>query len=288
MKNKVVLKNGDSLPPLGIGTWKIGDEPKAEEAEIQAILTGIREGMTLIDTAEMYGDGRSERLVGKVIAQYTKNGARDDLYIVSKVLPWNAGKKKIRHSCENSLKRLGLDYVDLYLYHWIGSVPLPEVVDGLNQLQKDGLIRGWGVSNFDTDDIKELLSINGGEQCLVNQNLYNIGSRGIEYDLIDLMNNNNIALMSYCPLAQGGQQCKELRENSVIVDIANKHNATPTQIILAWNIRNGHTVAIPKSSSPAHTVENAASVNIKLTADDLQKLDKAFPPPLYKQPLDTE
>lgn len=288
MEKMVTLKNGISLPPLGIGTWTIGDEPKKATQEIEAILTGIDEGMTLIDTAEMYGDGRSELLVGQAVAQYMKRGRREDLFMVSKVLPWNAGKDKIRSSCENSLKRLGLDYLDLYLYHWIGSVPLAEVVQGMVRLQQDGLIRGWGVSNFDTRNIDELLSLPEGSQCLVNQVLYHTASRGIEYDLIDRMTRHDIALMSYCPLAQGGRLSQSLRNNAVIADIAHKHNATPAQIILAWNIRNGHTIAIPKSSSPTHVAENAAAVKIELTSEDLAIIDAEFPPPTSKQPLDTE
>ena len=161
MSKTVQLKNGKSVPPLGIGTWMIGEDPAREKQEIEAILTGIKAGMTLIDTAEMYGDGRSELLVGKAVRQYCMEGRREDLFVVSKVLPWNAGKGSMRKSCVNSLKRLGLDYLDMYLYHWIGNVPLKEVVEGLNALQDEGLIRSWGVSNFDTRDMEKLLKIAG-------------------------------------------------------------------------------------------------------------------------------
>ncbi|WP_027406500.1 aldo/keto reductase [Anaerovibrio sp. RM50] len=288
MSKKVQLKNGVSVPSLGIGTWMIGDEPEKETKEIEAILTGIRAGMTLIDTAEMYGDGRSETLVGKAVKEYFKEGRREELFVVSKVLPWNAGRDNMRTSCVKSLERLGLDYLDMYLYHWIGNVPLTEVVEGLNALQDEGLVRSWGVSNFDTKDMEKLLKIPGGERCLVNQVLYHLGSRGIEYDLIDYMKDHDIALMSYCPLAQGGRISRGLRENPVVGDIARAHDATPTQVLLAWNIRNGHTIAIPKSSSAVHIKENAASVNLQLTSEDMKALDEAFPPPSCKMPLDTE
>jgi diketogulonate reductase-like aldo/keto reductase len=236
----------------------------------------------------MYGEGRSEILVGKALKQYFVEGSRDDVFVVSKVLPWNAGKGNMRKSCVNSLERLGLKYIDMYLYHWIGNVPLKEVVEGLNSLQDEGLIRSWGVSNFDTKDMEKLLKIPGGDKCQVNQVLYHLGSRGIEYDLIDYMNDHDVALMSYCPLAQGGRLSRGLRENPVVMDIAKAHGVTPTQVLLAWNIRNGHTIAIPKSSSAVHIKENADSVNLELTLADIQALDGEFAPPSCKMPLDTE
>ncbi|MCR5176675.1 MAG: aldo/keto reductase [Anaerovibrio sp.] len=288
MKKNIRLKNGTNIPPLGLGTWCIGDRPEKAQQEITALLTGIDQGMTLIDTAEMYGEGLSEKLVGKVISKYLQKGNREDLYIVSKVLPWNAGRNKIHQACESSMKRLEIDYLDLYLYHWIGDIPLAEVVEGLNQLQEQGLIRGWGVSNFDTADIKQLLQIPGGENCLVNQNLYHPASRGIEYDLLELMYQHDIIHMSYCPLAQGGRIAKGLQENATIRDIAEAHNVTPSQVLLAWNIRNGKTVAIPKSASANHIMENAAACDITLTPKELEAIDTAYPPPTCKLPLDTE
>ncbi len=288
MNKQVTLKNGSVVPQIGLGTWMIGDNPAKEKSEINAILTGIKAGMRLIDTAEMYGDGRSEVLVGKALKQYFQQGSRDEVFVVSKVLPWNAGKKNMRNSCVNSLKRLGLDYLDMYLYHWIGNVPMAEVVEGLNALQDEGLIRGWGVSNFDTEDIKRLIKIPGAEHCLVNQVLYHLGSRGIEYDLMDCMTAHNIALMSYCPLAQGGRLSKGIRDNPVVCDIARAHGCTPSQVLLSWNIRNGFTIAIPKSSSPDHIKENGASVSIELSKAELEALDREYPPPTTKLPLDTE
>ena len=288
MKKQVTLKNGLILPPIGLGTWRIGDDPAMEQQEIGAILTGLQSGMWLVDTAEMYGDGRSERLVGKAIKEFLTQGRREDIVVVSKVLPWNAGKSNIRKSCVNSLKRLGLEYLDLYLYHWIGDVPMEEVVEGLNALQQEGLIRGWGVSNFDIEDMEQLLDIPGGEHCLVNQVLYHLGSRGIEYSLLDYMQAHDIALMSYCPLAQGGRLSRGLRENPVVGSIAEAHGATPSQILLAWNIRSGHTVAIPKSSSAVHIRENGAAAGIELTEAELLALDREYAPPAVKIPLDTE
>ncbi|ORT99964.1 Aldo/keto reductase [Anaerovibrio sp. JC8] len=288
MNKQVTLKNGSILPPIGLGTWMIGDEPAKEKQEIEAILTGLRSGMGLIDTAEMYGDGRSEILVGKALDQYFKEGKREDVFVVSKVLPWNAGRKDMRNSCVKSLERLGLDYLDMYLYHWIGNVPMEEVVEGLNALQDEGLIRSWGVSNFDTKDMEKLLKIPGGEKCQVNQVLYHLGSRGIEFNLIDYMNGHGIVLMSYCPLAQGGRLSRGLRENPVVCDIAKAHGVTPSQVLLAWNIRNGHTIAIPKSSSATHIKENVQSAELELTAAELKALDGEYPPPAFKVPLDTE
>ena len=288
MSKQVRLKNGAVVPRIGLGTWMIGDEPAKENQEIDAILTGIMAGMRLIDTAEMYGEGRSELLVGKALKRYFKDGGRDEVFVVSKVLPWNAGRKDMRNSCVKSLKRLGLDYLDMYLYHWIGNVPMVEVVDGLNDLQDEGLIRSWGVSNFDIKDMERLLKIPGAERCQVNQVLYHLGSRGIEYDLIDYMTAHDIVLMSYCPLAQGGRLSKGLRENQVVCDIAKARGITPTQVLLGWNIRNGSTIAIPKSSSSDHIKENGAAVNIELTKAELEALDREYPPPTTKLPLDTE
>ena len=284
MKHIVKLKNGAEVPALGLGTWYLGDDAGRRAREIAALRTGIEKGMTLIDTAEMYGGGRSERLVGEAI----KGTERGRLFIVSKVLPNNAGRRGIFRSCEESLQRLGTDYLDLYLLHWRGSVPLAETVECMEKLERDGMIRGWGVSNFDTDDMEELRRVKGGDGCLVNQVLYHAASRGIEYSLLPQMRERGVALMAYCPLAQGGSLRRGLFRSRALNDIAARRGATVAQILLAWAIRDGNTVAIPRSSSPDHTAENAGADAIELTADELAAIDREFAPPRRKEPLDIQ
>ena len=194
----------------------------------------------------------------------------------------------MRHSCEESLRRLGTDYLDLYLYHWRGSIPLRETVEGLETLKKDGLIRAWGVSNFDTDDMEELFSIPGGENCQVNQVLYHLGSRGIEYSLLPWMQKHGVALMSYCPLAQAGTLRRGLFTSPAVKAIAEKHHCDPTQVLLAWNIRSGHTIAIPRSGKKEHTLRNAAADAVILDPADLRAADAAFCPPVSKEYLDMQ
>lgn len=284
MKHTVRLKNGAEVPALGLGTWYLGDDAGRRAREIEALRTGIENGMTLIDTAEMYGGGRSERLVGEAI----KGTERGKLFIVSKVLPNNAGRRGIFRSCEESLKRLGSGYLDLYLLHWRGSVPLAETVECMEKLARDGLIRGWGVSNFDTDDMRELWRVKGGDGCLVNQVLYHAASRGIEYSLLPWMRERGVALTAYCPLAQGGSLRRGLFRSRALNDIAARRGASVAQILLAWAVRGRDAVAIPRSSSPEHTAENAGADSIELTAEELAAIDKEFAPPKRKEPLDIQ
>ena len=284
MKHIVKLKNGAEVLALGLGTWYLGDDAGRRAREIAALRTGIEKGMTLIDTAEMYGGGHSERLVGEAI----KGTERGRLFIVSKVLPNNAGRRGIFRSCEESLKRLGTDYLDLYLLHWRGSVPLAETVECMEKLERDGLIRGWGVSNFDTDDMDELRRVKGGDGCLVNQVLYHAASRGIEYSLLPQMRERGVALMAYCPLAQGGSLRRGLFRSRALNDIAARRGATVAQILLAWAIRGGNAIAIPRSSLPEHTEENAGADAIELTAEELAAIDREFAPPRRKEPLDIQ
>ena len=284
MKRIVRLKNGAEVPALGLGTWYLGDDAGRRAREIEALRTGIEKGMTLVDTAEMYSGGRSERLVGEAI----KGIKRGRLFIVSKVLPNNAGRRGIFRSCEESLKRLGTDYLDLYRLHWRGSVPLAETVECMEKLARDGFIRGWGVSNFDTDDMEDLLRVKGGDGCLVNQVLYHAASRGIEYELLPWMRERGVALMAYCPLAQGGTLRRGLFRSRALNDIAARRGATAAQILLAWAVHGGDTIAIPRSSSPEHTAENAAAGAIDLTAEELAAIDREFAPPRRKEPLDIQ
>ena len=281
---KQVNINGKPVPAIGQGTWHIGDDPKLHDREVEALRTGIENGMTLIDTAEMYGYGKSELVVGDAIKPYD----REKLFIVSKVLPQNAGKRDMRRSCEESLKRLGTDYLDLYLYHWRGSIPLSETVNCLQELKDAGLIREWGVSNFDTSDMHELSRLKHSGNCAAVQDLYHVGSRGVEYSLLPYLHKNNIAFMAYCPLAMNGTLRQGIWANAVLQKIAAAHNATVQQIMLAWAIRDGNTIAIPKSSAKQHTLENAAAATIELTEDELKMIENEFPAPDREMPLDVE
>lgn len=284
MKHNVTLKNGIVVPALGQGTWCLGEDPSRRAQEIEGIKKGIDAGMTLLDTAEMYGNGLSEELLGEAIKPFD----RSKLFIVSKVLPQNAGGERMSSSLVQSLMRLKTDYLDLYLYHWRGRYPLKETVSGLEALKKEGLIRAWGVSNFDIDDMEELWKIPGGENCLVNQVLYHTASRGIEFSLLPWMREHGVTLMSYCPLAQGGSLRTGLMSNPALQEIASKHSATVSQILLAWNIRDGHTVAIPRSSKAEHTLSNAGADKITLEPHELELIDREFPAPNHKVYLDTE
>ena len=284
MNNTVKLKNGIVVPALGQGTWYLGDSKVKRKDEIEAVQTGIDLGMTLIDTAEMYGSGRSEELVGEAIKDFD----REKLFLVSKVLPSNANRANMRRACENSIKRMKASYLDLYLYHWRGGTPLKETVDCLEELVNEGLIKSWGVSNFDIDDMEELYNTPNGKNCMVNQVLYHTGSRGIEYSLLPWMVENNISLMSYCQLAQAGSLRRGLFNSEVLKKIAKKHECDITQVMLAWNIRNGKTIAIPRTGNKVHTILNAGADKILLDEDDFKAIDNVFTPPTRKEPLDIQ
>ena len=284
MKHMVTLRNGIQVPALGLGTWFLGEKKAAREQELESLRAGISAGMTLIDTAEMYGNGKAEKLVKEAIAE----NKRENLYLVSKVLPNHAGRHQLEQALDESLKRMGVEYLDLYLYHWRGSYPLEETVAELERVKKAGKIREWGVSNFDIDDMEELWLVPGGRNCLVNQVLYHTGSRGIEYSLLPWMRKHDVALMSYCPLAQAGTLKRGILNNPVLKEIAQKHNATVEQIMLAWNIRDGHTIAIPRSGKAEHTLLNAGADEIQLTEQDYKAIDQAYPPPTKKEYLDIQ
>ena len=275
------LKNGLEIPEFGMGAWKLGDNPENEKDEIDSIKSGLDMGIKLIDTAEMYGDGASERLIGKAIKGYN----RKDLYIVSKVCPFNAGKNQIFKSLENSLARLETNYLDLYLIHWKGNVPLAETVECMEKLVQMGKIKSWGVSNFDVDDMKELLRIPNGENCVVNQLMYHLGSRGIEYELKPLLDKHNIKIMAYCPLAHGGETRKRLIENEIVKKIARKYNATELQILIAF-LLNKDVIVIPGSKNIKHIEENYKARNINISSTDMEILQNEFPAPNHKVELD--
>jgi diketogulonate reductase-like aldo/keto reductase len=280
-KQVVTLPDGTSLPSLGQGTWYMGENPEVREKEIKALQEGLELGMKLIDTAEMYGNGDSEKLVGEVI-----KGHRDDVFLVSKFYPHHAGLDMISTACENSLKRLGTDHLDLYLLHWRGRVPLAETIEGMEKLKKEGKILRWGVSNFDTDDMNELWNTPNGRNCVTNQVLYHLGSRGIDFDLLPWHREHNMPIMAYSPLAQGGSLRSQLISAPIINEIAAKYNVKPLQIALAWVIRTNDVIAIPKAVQEQHVIQNAEAATIQLTEEDLNRLDEVFPKPRKKMPLD--
>ena len=290
----VQLSDGERVPRLGQGTWTMGEKSKSHADEVAALRLGIDLGLTLIDTAEMYGEGGAEKVVADAI-----DGQRDRVFVVTKVYPHNASRTELPKACERSLKRLRIEVIDLYLLHWRGSVPLAETVETFEQLRSAGKIRRWGVSNFDLKDMEELSAIwtdsSRGElasNCAANQVLYNLKNREIEFDLLPWSQKNKIPIMAYSPVGHG----RGLLENATLKKIAKRHDATchaeasregwtPAQIALAWVLRQPGVIAIPKASSKTHVRENAGSLEIKLTKEDLAEIDREFRPPRSKEPL---
>lgn len=273
----VALPDGKRVLVLGQGTWRMGESKSARCREVGALRLGIELGMSLIDTAEMYGDGGAE----EVVAEAT-NGQHQDIFVVTKVYPHNASHIELPKACERSLKRLRIDAIDLYLLHWRERTPpLQETVDTFEKLRAAGKIKRWGVSNFDVDDMEELLSLEHGHKCAANQVLYNLQNREIEFDLLPWSHTNKIPIMAYSPVGHGGQ----LLKNPMLKKIAQSHDASPAQIALAWVLRQPEVIAIPKASTQAHVRDNVASLKIKLTKEDLTDLDREFPPPKSKKSL---
>ncbi|GGA27189.1 aldo/keto reductase [Paenibacillus physcomitrellae] len=281
MNRQVELTPGNRVPAIGQGTWYMGEKADQRKQEVYALQLGIDLGMTVIDTAEMYAEGGAERVVGEAV-----QGRRDQVFIVSKVYPHHAAGSQMQRACDQSLKRLGTDCIDLYLLHWRGDIPLEETVTAMEGLRQSGKIRAWGVSNLDTADMEELWSLPGGDQCAANQVLYHAASRGIEVDLLPWARQHHVPTMAYCPLAQGGQLRRELLTHPVIGRIAKERGATPAQIALAWVIREDDILAIPKAVQPQHVKDNAAAADIRLTARELADMDGVFPAPASKVPLD--
>lgn len=276
MTRMTSFSDGTIVPVLGQGTWMIGDDPKTRDTEQRALSRGLDLGLSLIDTAELYGDGRSERLVGEVI-----QGRRDEVFLVSKIRPENAGEMTMMLHAEKSLERLGVDRIDLYLLHWESRFPMEEIVAGFEELIDEGMIARWGVSNLDLRAMNRLMEVEGGEHCATNQLLYNLGSRGIEFDLLPWQQEHLQPVMAYSPLGRGG-----LLEHPALLAVADRHDATPAQIALAAVLRQDGVVAIPKASTVAHVEANAAALEIELDHEDIEALDRAFPPPATAQPLD--
>jgi diketogulonate reductase-like aldo/keto reductase len=271
----VKLNTGEVVPALGLGTWHMGESGRSRGDEVQALQLGLDLGMTLIDTAEMYGEGGAEEVVGEAIA-----GRRNGVYLVSKVYPHNASARGAVEACERSLKRLKTDRLDLYLLHWRGSYPLAETIGAFERLKADGKIRAWGVSNLDIDDMRELVGVVGGQACTANQVLYHLGSRGIEWDLLPHCQNAGVMVMAYSPLGQG-----PLLKSAAIGTVAARHGVDPAAVALAWVLRQDGVVAIPKATRLAHVKANARAADLALSADDLKTLDAAFAPPKRAQPL---
>ena len=271
----VVLPGGECVPALGQGTWNMGDRPASRAAEIAALHAGLDLGLTLIDTAEMYGDGRAETLVAEAVA-----GRRNEAFLVSKVLPSNASRKGTQAACEKSLRRLRTDRLDLYLLHWRGSVPLADTLEGMRALQAAGKIRHYGVSNFDLEDLKEWLALNGAGRPAVNQVLYNLQRRGVEWDLLPYQQQEGIPVMAYSPLEQ-----KRLPSHRGLAALAKEGGMTPAQLALAWLLARDPVIVIPKAASADRVRENAAALSLQLTNVQLQALDNLFPPPRRAQPL---
>jgi diketogulonate reductase-like aldo/keto reductase len=258
----VSLPSGEPMPALGQGAWYLGDRPERRAREIAALRLGLDLGLSLIDTAEMYGNGASERLVGEAIA-----GRRDDVFLVSKVLPHNANRDGTVAACEASLRRLGTDRLDLYLLHWPGPHPLPETVAAFEELVAAGKIRHWGVSNFDLDELPD-------GPVAADQVLYNLSRRGIEHDLLPACRRRGLPIMAYTPIEQG-----RILGHSALRRIARRHEATPAGIAIAWVLRQDGVVAIPRTGNPEHVRDNRTALDIRLTDEDLAELDQAFPPP---------
>lgn len=265
----VTLPGGDKIPALGLGTWRMGEDADLLQSEADVLRYGLDCGLQLIDTAEMYGEGGAELVVAEAIKQ-----RRDETYIVSKAYPHNASYDGVVAACERSLERLQTDRIDLYLLHWRGQYPLDETVSGFERLKADGKILNWGVSNLDADDMDELLGVRDGRECAVDQVLYNLSDRGIEWDLKPKLAENSIAVMAYCPLGEG-----RLLRDASLATLADRHGCTPASIALAWLIAQHQTIAIPKTSRVERIDPIVAALDIELDSDDLALLDHEFPPP---------
>lgn len=272
----VTLPSGETVPQLGQGTWRMGEAARLRNEEVAALKLGLDLGMTLIDTAEMYGNGNAEEIVAEAV-----EGRRDACFIVSKVLAENSTRARTITACERSLKRLKTDRIDLYLLHWRGPAPLHETLEAFQTLQEKGAIRSWGVSNFDIGDMEELFALAGGSACASNQVLYNLRRRGIEAGLLPWCRERSIPIMAYSPIEQG-----RILRDRVLTAVALRHRATTAQIALAWVLRQKDMMVIPKARTLEHVRENRAALDIVLSEQDLAELDRAFPPPKGPRPLE--
>jgi diketogulonate reductase-like aldo/keto reductase len=272
----VALPSGETVPALGQGTWEMAEDRSRYDGEIAALRLGLELGMTLVDTAEMYAEGGAEQLVGEAV-----RGRRDEVFLVSKVLPHNATRQGTVRACERSLQRLGTDRLDLYLLHWRGRAQLVETLEAFSELVETDKIRYWGVSNFDADDLTEVTGLPGGAALTTDQVLYNLTRRGIEYDLVPWCRRHRVPIMAYSPIEQG-----RMLAHPALRAVAYQQDRTPAQVALAWLLRQDGLVVIPRAGSLAHVRENHAALGVRLTDADLTALDRAFPPPSGPQPLD--
>ena len=273
----VRLPSGERVPALGQGTWNMGDKKRERAHELAALRLGLDLGITLIDTAEMYGDGNAEELIAEAI-----EGRREEVFLVSKVLPQNATHRGTIKACEGSLRRLKTDRLDLYLLHWREKLPLEGTLSGFERLLQDGKIRYWGVSNFDVADMEELEELSGGSEVTTNQVLYNLTRRGIEFDLMPWCRERNVPIRAYSPIEQG-----RLLKKAALKKIASRHGVHPSQLALAWVLRHDDVIAIPKAANPEHVQDNFRALDLRLSKHDFLELDEAFPPPTKKVPLET-
>ncbi len=279
--HQVLRPDGGGWPALGLGTWRLGEDPAQRTTEVAALRLAFEIGYRLVDTAEMYGDGGAERVLGQAVAEAAKAGLpREALHIVSKAYPQHASVDGLRAACEASLRRLQLDHIDLYLLHWRGGVSLKQTVDGFEALQRRGWIRHWGVSNFDLDDMQELADVPGGAACSTNQVYYSLSERGIEFDLLPWLRERSLPAMAYCPIDQG-----TLAQHPALHAVAEHHGATPAQLALAWVLDQPGVIAIPKAVRAGHLRENWAAAQLRLDEADRLHLDQVFPPPGRRLPL---
>lgn len=281
-KHVLLLPDGRAMPRLGQGTWQMGEDDFKRNEEVEALRYGISLEMNLIDSAEMYANGQAEAVAGEAILGFN----REDIFLVSKVYPENANRRKIFESCDKSLQRFGVEYLDMYLLHWREDADLAEVAYCMEKLVEQKKIKGWGVSNFDTFDMEDLWKVPDGNKCAINQVLYNLGSRGIEFDLMPWQRERNIPFMAYCPIAQGASLREELLEDKHVREVAAKYQVTPMQILLSFVLRHDDMAAIPKAVQRFHVKQNAASINIKLSEDDIAWISKAFPAPATKMEME--
>lgn len=281
LPHHVSFPSGEERPALGLGTWRMGEQGGRRSAEVRALRLALDMGWRVFDTAEMYADGGAESVLGQALAEAQAEGVpRDELYVVSKVLPHHASPDGMLAACEASLRRLQLDQIDLYLLHWRGGEPLAGTVRGFEELQRLGWIRQWGVSNFDLADLRELGAVPGGGACAANQVYYSLSQRGVEFDLLPWQRLHQMPLMAYCPIDQG-----ELADHPGLHAIAQRHQATPAQVALAWVLQQPGVMAIPKAASAVHLRHNWAAASLHLDADDLAALNQVFAAPRRKQPL---
>ncbi|MBK1736229.1 aldo/keto reductase [Halorhodospira abdelmalekii] len=275
MQQSVILPSGEQVPALGQGTWHMGERSSERTDEVAALKAGLDEGLSLIDTAEMYGDGGAERVVAQAIA-----GRRAEVFLISKVFPWNASQAGVISACERSLSRLGTDHLDLYLLHWRGGEPLANTVAGFQDLQRAGKIRYWGVSNLDADDIRALWQAPGGQDCATNQLLYHLNERGIEWNIQPLLRERGIPVMAYCPLGQGN-----LLQDPRLAGFAERYGMTAAQAALAWLLDQKDVIVIPKTRSPRRVAENRGALEVSFTDQQRAELNELFPPPQGPRPL---